>query len=45
MIQIDREQTIRAAKQAAGAVQPIQLRHGRYYGRTDASGPVGQGLL
>lgn len=45
MIQIDREQTIRAAKQAAGPVQPVQLRHGRYFGRTDATGPTGQGLM
>jgi hypothetical protein len=45
MIQIDREQTIRAGKQAAGPGQPTPYRHGRYYGRTDGNGPVGQGVM
>lgn len=35
---------IRQAKQAAGT-NAIQYRYGRYYGRTDQSGPVGNGVL
>jgi hypothetical protein len=41
MIQIDREQTIRAGKQAAGPGKSTQYRHGKYYGQTHGSDPVG----
>lgn len=44
MMQQDRDQVIRQVKQAAGN-NPTQLRYGRYYGRADQSGPIGNGVF
>lgn len=44
MMQQDRDQVVRQAKQAAGP-NAIQMRYGRFYGRADPSGPAGNGVF